>query len=296
MLRAVLTLTLVLALVGFSGTVHAALYKYTDDKGVLHIVTSIDDVPEKYRDQVQKMKTDLTPTSSSATSPAPAPSVLDPGQTVGVGPDGLARFEIPYENEGSTRRIIIPVNFNDRLTVPMALDTGAPGMVISLDLAIRLGIFQRDSGTLVTAAGGIGGVTPAILTIIDSVAVESARSEFIPTTVTLDSLSGAFDGLIGMDFLTNYNLTVDTRRQVVVFQETEPLPGTRGGHDETWWRDTFEAFRAMSDGWRNYVKSVNRDSQRRISPFAEFQAREADRLLQRLHLYASAHAVPRHWR
>jgi hypothetical protein len=33
-----------------------------------------------------------------------------------------------------------------------------------------------------------------------------------------------------------------------------------------------------------------------VNALVRFQAREAERLLQRLDLFASDHAVPRHWR
>ena len=44
-----------------------------------------------------------------------------------------SRYEIPFEAyEGAAKRIIISVTFNDSVTAPMMLDTGAPGMLISL--------------------------------------------------------------------------------------------------------------------------------------------------------------------
>jgi hypothetical protein len=126
------------------------------------------------------------------------------------------------------------------------------------------------------------------------VSVEGARDTFVPTTVTA-GISHECDGLIGMDFLANYTITVDSRKQVVVFQELAPSPDARGGHDEQWWRNTFQEFRASRDRWREYARSFNRSSSR-ATPFVEFQVRESERLLQKLDIYASNNAVPRHWR
>jgi hypothetical protein len=268
------------------------MYKWVDESGELHIATSLTDVPPQYRDQVTRM--DLggapapssTPEAASVSEPTPA---LDPPK-----PD-LARFEVPYENEGATRRVIIPVTFNDNLTAPMALDTGAPGMLISIELAEKIGVFSRDSGTLLTETGGIGGSAPAILTIVDSVTVAGARDTFVPTTVTV-GMSDKFEGLIGMNLLANYTVSIDSQKQVVVFEENPPSPDFRGGHDEAWWRRTFEEFRASRDFWTDREKSAQRQFSARSTAFVEFQAREAERLLQRLDLYASDNAVPRHWR
>jgi hypothetical protein len=267
------------------------MYKWTDENGELHIATSLTDVPAQYRDQVTRLDIGGDPARSTPATPdggSPAPAAA-------ASPPDLARFEVPYENEGSTRRVIIPVTFNDNVTVPMALDTGAPGMVISIELAAKIGVFKKDNGTLLTETGGIGGRAPAILTIVDSVTVAGARDTFIPTTVTI-GLSDKFDGLIGMNLLANYTVSIDSQKQVVVFEENPPRPDVRGGHDEGWWRRTFEDFRASRDFWAGRATTAKREFSSRSTEFVEFQAREAERLLQRLDLYASDNAVPRHWR
>lgn len=285
---------LVIAVLWCSGSAPASeIYKWTDENGVLHIVTSLADVPERYRDQITTLEKDAAPstTPEPANGSAPAEEQSQPA----VDEPELLRFEIPYKNEGSTRRVIIPVKFNDRVTAPMALDTGAPGTLIGVDLAVKLGVFSRDKGTLFTVAGGIGGQQLAILTILESMSVGGARNDFVPTIVTA-GFSSEFDGLIGMDFLANYTISIDTRKQVVVFQETAPLPGSRGGHDEIWWRRTFEEFRVERDRWKEIAKSGKHRFGRGDSAFLEFQERESKRLLLRLDQYASDNAVPRHWR
>ena len=287
-----LALILAFAVLCFPGTASAEIYKWTDENGELHVATSLADVPKKYRDQLTRVKTDPAP-------PTRRPSETDaPSEKPETAPDTgstLRRFEVPYKNQGSTRRVIIPVKFNDSVIAPMALDTGSPGMVISLGLAVKLGIFSRDSGTLLTEVGGIGGAVVGISTIVDSVAVHGARDAFVPTKVMVNIFDG-FEGLIGMDFLTNYTISIDSRKKVVVFQETEPQPGSRGGHDESWWRSTFAEFRQVRDGWKEYAKSSNQRPGSRAEEFIEFQVREAERLLLRLDLYASDNSVPRHWR
>jgi hypothetical protein len=291
-------LVLLVALMCWVGpNASAALYKWIDDDGNLHVATSLDDVPERYRDRVTVLEDEpspVAPPDASEPPPVAPPPGAEPPSTE-AGSLELRRFEVRYENEGASSRIIIPVTFNDRITAPMAVDTGSPDMVISFELALRLGIFSRDSGTLFTEAAGIGGTTLAIKTIVDSVSVETARNEFVPTTVTAP-LSDQFEGLIGMDFLANHTMHIDTNKQVVVLQETPPDPNARGGHSEAWWRKTFQDFRADRDYWHDLARTMNLREGTPYREAIEFQAREAQRLYLRLDHYASDNGVPRHWR
>jgi len=218
----------------------------------------------------------------------------------------LNRYEVPFEAyEGTAKRIIVSVTFNDSVTAPMLLDTGAPGMHISHKLAEKLGVFRMDEGTLVIKAGGIGGSAPAIRTIIDKVQVGGASDRFIPTTVTR-SISDSFEGLIGLDFMAKYSITVDHKKKVLVFEEIPPDQNSPGGHDEQWWRNTFREFNNYRDYFRKYIEAV--DKRIMDTPFggdarfeglkraAEWQYTQADKLLGRLEHYAGEHVVPTHWR
>jgi len=273
------------------------IYKWTDENGTTHFSTSLHDVPEKYRGQFETLKSDTTDLPEATMEPPPenqAPPLA--AATAGDVDASPVSFEVPYKAfEGSARRVIIPVTFNNSVTAPMALDTGSPGMVISFELAERLRLFSLDRGTLVIEASGIGGSLPAILTIVDSVSVDRARANFVPTTVTA-SLSEEFQGLIGMDFVANYTVSIDSLKEVVVFTENPPRPNARGGHDEAWWRKNFKQFRAASDHWRERAESRQGRTGSKTTEFIEFQAREAERLLRRLDNYASDNSVPRHWR
>lgn len=213
----------------------------------------------------------------------------------------LRRFEVPYTPyEGGARRIILSVTLNNSVTVPMALDTGSPGMIISGALATRLGIFRGDEGKLLVTASGIGGKAPAVLTIIDAVRISGAEDQFVPTIIT-GRLSDSFEGLVGMDFLANYSIQVDAGRQVVVLTEQPASPRMPGGHDEAWWRSHFRSFARMRSEWKDYREQLNRtqaDPQtlQRLKNFADSQYREADKLFSKLNGYAIRHSVPMHWR
>jgi hypothetical protein len=214
-------------------------------------------------------------------------------------------FEVPYKAyEGTARRVIIKVKFNDSVTAPLLLDTGAPGMMISYELADKLGLFHKDNARLITSVGGIGGNVPGIITIIDTVQIGKARDYFIPTTIS-SSLSDQFEGLIGMDFMSNYAVKIDMRKKVVVFEELPPRGNIPGGHDEEWWRINFRQFASLRSEWMKVKKKldtwidVNRNESSEVSElkrFIELQCMEADKLFDKLNGYAIRNSVPMEWR
>jgi hypothetical protein len=152
--------------------------------------------------------------------------------------------------------MIVSVKFNDSVTARMLLDTGAPGLMIFPKLANQLGLLRSDEGRIVTQSGGIGGSVPAIRMIIDTVQVGEAIGVLIPATITR-SVSPAFEGLIGMDFMSKYASV----QQVAVFGELEPNPNSPGGRPECWWRDRFKELHALRAAWERLPpRNIGRSS------------------------------------
>jgi len=218
------------------------------------------------------------------------------------------RIEVPYKaNEGNARRVIVMVQFNDSVTAPMLLDTGSPGMMISYDLADKLGLFHKDNANLVTAVSGVGGKAPGIITIVDRVQMGEARDYFVPTTISA-SLSAEYEGLVGMDFMSNYSLQLDVRRKMVVFEELPPRGNMPGGHDEEWWRLNFRQFADLRFQWQQVKERlrkwpdarinlyINPNEVPRLRRFIELQNLEADKLFDKLNGYAIRNSVPMQWR
>lgn len=231
------------------------------------------------------------------------------------GKQKLNRHEVPYKAyEGSAKRIIIPVAFNASVTANILLDTGATGMLISYGLAERIGILDKDEGNLVESISGIGGSIPGIFTIVDTIQIDGLEEHFIPTKVS-QPFSREFDGLIGMDFVSNYSVQINTTKHVVVFEELLPRASMPGGHDEYWWRNIFHQFASKRAEWKQLKESLNdiKDPSQpamavktgrrakavtvgELRQFAERQYEEADKLLRRLDRYAIRNAVPMEWR
>lgn len=280
-------------------------YKWTDDAGNVHISDSLSSVPQKYRGQIESRRfEEREPEESDRERPAITIPAADAPQPSSPGKP-LKRYEIPYTAyEGTARRIIINAVLNNTVNAKLAIDTGAPGTIITPALADKLGLQDKDHGTLLIRTGGIGGTAPAVRTIIDTIEVGGARSAFVPTTVTA-KISDAFDGLLGMDFVANYAVTIDSVKNVVIFEELPVNPEHPGGHDKIWWTSLFKEFAEYRAHWKEYGESLERKirsdivsdpNDKKAKAFAEMQYREAEKLSDKLNRYAREHYVPMHWR
>ncbi len=272
-----------------------SLYKWVDDEGTVHMTDALSQVPPKYRDQVQKKKLESAPQVAPDVYPIP------PNRKTDGSPAGLKHFEIPYQPyEGASRRIIIPVTLNESITARLLLDTGCPGLMLSPKLASRLGLPNEPHEGLKILTGGIGGTAPATLAVVDQVRIGEAISEFTPATIS-EIPSEEFEGLVGMDFLANYKVSIDTNGNVVAFNELPPQSDRPGGHDERWWRSNFQRISSLKNEWARYLDklkaddTVSHEKERRLK-IAGDQYEEAEKLYRKLERFARDHSVPMDWR
>jgi len=270
------------------------LYKWIDDNGTIHFTDSLAKVPLQHRNKVEE-RTSIKKAGSAQNTYSRDKNTSQPAELSVATPN---HFEIPYK--GSSRRIIIPVTFNGSIEAPMLLDTGATNLLISPHLAYRLGLFDQRHGKLVTAARGIGGPVPAILTIVDKVEVSGASTKLIPATIAQIS-SDDFEGLMGMDFMANYRISIDTHKHVVTFEKLSSTSDMAGGHDKAWWQDNFQRFSMAKVAWKNYLDRLEKVSMQTSEikwrkRVAEYQYNEAKKLHGKFERYATWNSVPMHWR
>jgi len=307
MKTSLITLVLLLA----AAAAHAGdYYKWIDGAGSVHFADSLEGVPPEYRDQIEAGEM-AEPPATLATTPSDGASPNDAttgsaAAPAAPGPSDLPRYEVPYhEYEGLARRILVQARINDRITVPMAIDTGAPETMISAALARRLGLFEGDEGALLVTTGGIGGRDLGVRVILDKVEIGGAVNPFVPATVIRAPISSQFDGLIGMGFVSLYQVSIDPGRSVIVFQALPASDDAPGGRSEQWWRNTFKDFGGYRSTWqrlRDDLRKTRRSTNAampsvdRQLAMAEAQYREAEKLYDKLKSYAIGHYVPMAWR
>jgi clan AA aspartic protease (TIGR02281 family) len=107
--------------------------------------------------------------------------------------------------------MVVPVLLNESRNTNLLFDTGASITVLSTELAQSLGLVAAAGKTirLKTVAADV----KAKVATLDSITVGGlSRSDFPVAVIDLDlDTSGRFEGILGMDFLSNYTIRIDNQ-------------------------------------------------------------------------------------
>jgi predicted aspartyl protease len=139
-------------------------------------------------------------------------------------PPDSAAGEIALEFAGrGDAAILVPVHVNGEGPFRLVLDTGATLTCLDQEVVQRLELPQARG--VVGVGAGVGGSGQMSLVRIDSVRVGAARAEGM-TGCALDLRhTGAvgldIDGLLGLDFLRAFRVTIDFEREVLLLQGAE---------------------------------------------------------------------------
>ncbi len=111
----------------------------------------------------------------------------------------------------SNGNMVVPVLLNESRTSSLLFDTGASITVLSTKLAQSLGL-RAAAGKTIRLKTVAADVTAKVATL-DSITVGGlSRSDFPVAVVDLDlGTSARFDGILGMDFLSNYTIRIDNQ-------------------------------------------------------------------------------------
>ena len=116
--------------------------------------------------------------------------------------------------------MVVPVKLNGKGPFKLVLDTGATLTCLDDDLARRLNLPKIPA----RAAGvGVGGSGPVKLVRVQSLEVGTATANGL-TACTLDlhhlkRLSPEVEGLLGLNFLKSYRVTLDFDRRIMSLEE-----------------------------------------------------------------------------
>ena len=137
-------------------------------------------------------------------------------------PADSAAGEVALELAGpGDAAIVVPVSINGRGPFDFVLDTGATVTCIDQALADSLQL-PPIRGTLGIGAG-VGGSGRMRLVRFDSVRVGQATAADLPgCTLDLAHIQGVgldVDGLLGLNFLKPFRVTVDFQRSVLILQQ-----------------------------------------------------------------------------
>jgi hypothetical protein len=203
------------------GKSQAEIYKYTDDSGKRVYVGSLSQVPQKYRSQMQLQvpSDEVNNTSRFSEKNKKASASIKARSEIRKLERMLAQMETPVKIERNQVLVPVSVTYHGREAhVNMLMDTGASSTVFHRDALERLDAMSKSAGYARVAGGSVIKMSSIEF---DRIKVGPYKARNIRSYVIENkSPGGAFDGLLGMDFLMNIKYEVDFERKVIIWSPT----------------------------------------------------------------------------
>ena len=170
------------------------IYYWMDDQGTQHYTTRFESIPEPYRSKAIPLPLPTSPPVPPEITPRP----LRKGLT-----------KIPF-TPGSP--VLVSVKINGGGPITLILDTGADRTMVAPSALSRLGISFENA--LRGVVRGVTGASYAEAMWVNSVEIEEAKVGPLLIIAHDADLKGA-EGLLGRDFLANFNVTIDSKERIV---------------------------------------------------------------------------------
>jgi predicted aspartyl protease len=201
-MRRVLVFVLLIALAAtvWPFTAHAQVYRWVDERGTPHFAEGIDSVPRQYRGSAMPLGLRNSPAAPST------PATGAPTAMAGAGTE--IRF-VPGKH------ILVDARINGGASLKLILDTGAAGTLISPRALAAAGV-SLSRGTRTAKTRGVARDVEVEVTqvVVDSLEVGDARVERMVVS-SYEMEMGDAEGLLGQDFLGQFNVTIDSSAGVV---------------------------------------------------------------------------------
>jgi predicted aspartyl protease len=270
---------------------YGEMYKWVDEKGVVHFTDDLSNIPEKYREDAETRKPakEVLPSEvkdeSISSPPSEAPKRSD---SEGAEVDLLRKGEI----------WITEVLLNERVRKYLVVDSGASFMLISPKIAKELDITVNQNTPLIPMTTVSGYILVPLVTL-KSVRVGKAEAENIEAVIY--TLPSGGDGLLGNSFLNKYRVILDSiqGKMTLASMQGEPSPDRPGGYGRDFWVSQFRFYRRFLERLRklrgNYEGRGTESAKSEMNrinaaiQYFENQLSEWDRK-------ASFAGVPRNWR
>jgi hypothetical protein len=187
-------ITLILICLFFPQAGSADIYYWIDDQGIQNYTARIESVPEAYRSKAQLLSLQPAP---------PAPPELN------LSPPTKGPTRIPF-SPGAP--ILVQARINGIGPISLILDTGAERTMISPSVQSRLGLTPENAPPITLK--GVTGMGYANRVWVNFIEVGESRVGPLLIAVYAADLKGA-EGLLGWDFLSRLNVTIDSKEKVV---------------------------------------------------------------------------------
>jgi clan AA aspartic protease (TIGR02281 family) len=172
----------------------ADFYRWVDDKGIVHFTDNVHNIPESRRGTARRIQGSTETASRSAPPATPT------------------KASIPFEKHGSV--VIIGATLNGTTPVKLVLDTGASFTMISSATAKQLDIDASQNARSMPFQTA-NGMIHAPLINLDSISVAGLELKNLTAAIHDAMPDSAAAGLLGLNFLTNFRMDIDTDKGIV---------------------------------------------------------------------------------
>lgn len=193
-LSQVLSLSLLLSCVTFPAGA-ADIYRWVDDQGVVYFTDNPHNIPQKYRQSATHIKAKEPPAGQRP----PTPLSLD-------------KAAVPLQKKGAV--VLVQATLNEKAEGQFVVDTGASFTMISRATAEALAI-ELDPKLPTMLFQTANGVVHAPLIRLDSIEVGGLRVRDLTAAVHDVFPEPSISGLLGLNFLSNFRLDIDTEGSVL---------------------------------------------------------------------------------
>ena len=182
-------------LIGSHPLIAADYYRWVDQNGVVHLTDNPHNIPENQRGKAGRIQSSEPP----RTQPPPTPPVP-------------TKASIPFEKQGQV--VIVEATLNKKASAKFVVDTGASYTMISSAVAKELAIDteqNRQTAPFQTA----NGIIQAPLVSLDSITVAGMEIRNLTAAVHDVLADPRVAGLLGLNFLSNFRMDIDTQKGVI---------------------------------------------------------------------------------
>jgi len=231
-----LSAVVVLFIFSFFGELLAQeLYRWVDDKGLVHFTDSLHSVPEKYRRQADKR----------ALAPSRETPTLSPQGGAEPSKESALGQSVPFVRKAE--QIVVEGFINQRGPVNFIVDTGANVTALPVSIASQLGI-NLEKG-IPFLMKGFRGSRSGRLVAIDSLRLGELEVNHLEIAITEPDSSGI--GLLGADFLGRFRIDMDYGLNQMRLVRGE---GPHDGYPSEWWQQRFRFYRELKQSYEGHIK------------------------------------------
>lgn len=219
----------------------AGMYSWKDDKGKTHFTDALHKIPEKYRQDDQRFKKYKAARPAKGASVSSSRPLRNKPVRSSYTPSKLRNQEhvIPLISTPGGN-FMVEVVFNNRVKAMLMVDTGASLVTISEKIAKQLG-YRTGSKSAEIPFTTAGGMVWMPMVALNTVRVGDAKVDLVEASV--NNKMGEMDGLLGMSFLGDYRVEMDTARSQMILK---PMGGPNdqrwGGKPALWWKNRYSGY------------------------------------------------------